>query len=218
MLDLRALALTLAVTLVPAVVSAQDGDGVYGRLSGDLALSAGIGGGVVYADRQRVAEWTGEATVELRARILDMAGLLLAGEWRPEGDDRVIVAADIRPLFFARWLLGASLHQSWGDLLVDSIGLDLGAAIGPFETGAGAALAIGFGLDVPIYFPPNLDPGIFLHLGARHAVASATDQLAPTGGTADWTILAVLDVRAFVMTGLAGWEPTRYRVDDGGAR
>lgn len=214
---LRALGLVIALALSPGLAAAQDGDGVYGRLSGDVALSAGIGGGVVYADRQHVAEWTGEAMVELRARVLDMAGLLLAGEWRPEGDDRVIIAADIRPLFFARWLLGNSSHRAWEDLLVDSIGLDLGAAIGPFENGAGAALAIGFGIDVPLHFPPNLDPGIFLHLGARHAIASATDQLAPAGGTADWTILAVLDVRAFVMTGLAGWEPARYRVDDPGA-
>ena len=210
----RGLALALAGSIAaPAAGHAQDGDGVYGRLSGDLSLSAGIGGGVVHGDRQGIAEWTGTATLELRARVLDMAGLLVAGEWRPEGDDRVVVAADVRPLFFARWLLSASSRRAWLDLLVDSIGIDLGVAVGPFEDGAGVALAIGFGLDVPLYFPEHLDPGVFLRLSARHAIASPTDQLAPRGGTSDWVMLALLDVRAFVLSGLAGWEPARYRVD-----
>ena len=129
---LTALAL-VAISWTGTTAHAQDGDGVYGRLDGDLALSAGLGGGVVHGDRQHVAEWSGTATLELRARVLDMAGVLLAGEWRPEGDERLIVAADLRPLFFARWLLNASSRRAWADLLVDSIGLDLGVAIGPFE-------------------------------------------------------------------------------------
>jgi hypothetical protein len=210
---LRLAAIVSVLVLGTATARAQDGDGVYGRLGGDLVLSAGAGGGFVFHDRQLLSEWTGEATVELRARVLDMAGLFLAGTWRPLGDDRVIVGGDLRPLFLARWLLGASAHRAWQDLLVDSIGCDLGAAFGPFEDGAGVAFSIGFGVDVPLYFPPHLDPGVFLHLGARHVIASATDQLAPRGGTSDWTILVLLDVRAFVWSGIAGWEPRRYRTD-----
>ena len=189
---------------------AQEGDGAYGRLDGDLALSVGVNGGVVVDDRVHPAV-TGSASLELRARILDSGGLFAAGEWRPEGDSRVIFGVDLRPLFLARFLLGLETGMQWFDLLLDSIGIDVGAAIGPLARDVGVGLAIGFGIDVPLYLPPRTSGGVFLRLGARYVTVSALDQAAPPGGTTDWVFLAGLDVRAFVATGLPNWEPPRYR-------
>jgi hypothetical protein len=191
-----------------AVARADDVEAVHGRLDHDLVLTAALGGGVALNDRVH-ADPTGSASLELRARLVDMAGLLVAAEWRPEGDSRVVIAADLRPLFFARWLLGASLHRAWADLLLDSIGLELGAAIGPFDAEAGVALAIGFGLDVPLYVGEHAD-GVFLRLGARHVTAGAGDQAAPRGGTSDWLIYGALGGRFSVESGIVSWEPERY--------
>lgn len=204
-----ALALAL-LALVPASAAAQDGDGVYGRLDGDLTLSAGLMGGAVTNDRVHPA-WTGSVSLELRARILDSGGIFAIGEWRPEGDSRVIVGVDVRPLFLPRFLLGWETGSQWADLLIDSIGLDLGAAIGPFDHAAGVGLAIGFGIDVPLFLPERTSGGVFLRLGARYVTASALDQAAPYGGTSDWVLLAGLDFRALVATGLPGWSAPRYR-------
>lgn len=209
--SLFVLALALAALAAPfSRAHAQDGDGVYGRLDGDLALSAGVLGGAVTNDRVHPA-WTGAALVELRARILDSGGVFVAGEWRPEGDSRVTIGVDIRPLFLPRFLLGGVTRFRWLDLLIDSVGLDLGAALGPFDAQAGVGLAIGFGLDVPLFLPDETSTGVFLRLGARYVTASALDQAAPRGGTTDWVLLAGLDFRGFVATGLPRWEGQRYR-------
>lgn len=206
------LALALALlALAPAAASAQrDGDGVYGRLDGDLTLSAGLMGGAVVDDRVHPA-WTGSVSLELRARILDSGGIFATGEWRPEGDSRAIVGVDLRPLFLPRFLLGWETGSQWVDLLVDSIGLDLGAAMGPFDRDAGVGLALGFGVDVPLFLPERTSGGVFLRLGARYVTASALDQAAPRGGTTDWVLLAGLDFRALVATDLPQWSAPRYR-------
>ncbi len=204
------LALALALLVIAAPASAQNGDGVYGRLDGDLTLSAGVMGGAVSNDRVHPT-WTGSVSLELRARILDSGGLFAIGEWRPEGDSRAIVGVDLRPFFLPRFLLGLETGSQWFDLLFDSIGLDLGAAIGPFDHDAGVALAIGFGVDVPLFLPERTSGGVFLRLGGRYVTASALDQAAPRNGTSDWVLLAGLDFRALVGTGLPGWSGPRYR-------
>lgn len=195
--------------LAPAA-RAQLEPSVHGRLDHDMVLTAAIGGGVALNDRLH-PDPTGSASIELRARLIDMAGLMLAAEWRAEGDSRLILAADVRPLFLARWILGGSLHRAYLDLLLDSIGIDLGAAFGPLDDDLGVALVIGFGLDVPLYIGPHAD-GLFLRLGARHVTAGVTDQSAPRGGTSDWLLYAALGARFSFASGIASWEPERYEV------
>lgn len=189
---------------------AQFEPAIHGRLDHDMVLTGAIGGGVALNDRVH-PDPTGSASIELRARLVDMAGLMLAAEWRAEGDSRIILAADVRPLFLARWLLGASLHRAYLDVLLDSIGIDLGAAFGPLDPAFGVAFVIGFGLDVPLYIGPHAD-GLFLRLGARHVTAGVTDQSAPRGGTSDWLIYAALGGRFSVASGIVSWEPERYEV------
>lgn len=210
--------LTLVVlalaALVPCAARADEGDTVYGRLSGDLVLSAGLGGGVALNDRVG-PDVTYTTTLELRGRIVDSGGLFVAAEWRPEGDSRVLVGIDLRPVFLARFLLNLQSGDPWVDLFVDSIGLDLGVALGPLDDDVGAATTVGLGVDVPLVLPDGADfGGVFFRIATRWVGALATDQAAPPGGTNDLVVLGVLTVRGIADLGLGAWEPPRYRLRD----
>ncbi len=199
---MRALALT--ILLVNAHAAAQ-GDGVYGRLAGDVTVEALAGGGVAFEPRVT----TGSVALELRARYLGSAGVLVGGELRPDGASRVLFGIDLRPIFLPRFLLGGSFRDRYWDLWLDSIGLDLGLAITPLDQGAGVALAVGLGFDVPLFFFDEGLSGLALRISARHVAGQATD---PWGvGTQDWLLMAAIVVRGQVTLGLPGWEPPRYR-------
>lgn len=204
-------ALSLA-WLLPGAARADEGDTVYGRLSGDLVLSAGLGGGVALNDRVG-PDPTATTTLELRGRIVDSGGLFLAAEWRPEGDSRVLIGVDLRPVFLARFLLNMQAGDPWVDLFVDSIGLDLGVALGPLDEDVGAATALGLGFDVPLVLPDGAAfGGVFFRVATRWVGALATDQAAPSGGVNDLVVLGVLTVRGVANLGLGPWEPARYRL------
>ncbi len=203
---LRALT-ALSMLAIASTASAQDG--AYGRLDRDLTLEAGLGGGVAFEPGTGPL---GAGTLELRARYLDMAGVVLGGEVRPNGTSRVFVGGDLRPLFLARFLLNASFHDRFWDLLLDSIGVDLGVAFLPLDQHLGAALMVGFGLDVPLVFFGEGVDGISLRLAGRHVAALPTDRLGPSGGADDWIGMAALVFRGGVQTGLPGLEPRRYEV------
>lgn len=185
-------------------------DASHGRLEGDLTLEGGLGGGVGVEG----ARVLGAGTLELRTRYLDMAGVVLGGELRAEGASRVWLGVDLRPLFVARFFLGGGTGSRWLDVLIDSIGLDLGVALLPLDAQIGAALAVGFGLDVPIVFFGAEHDGISLRLAGRHVASLPTDRLGPSGGVNDWLAMAALVVRASVSTGLPSWAPRRYELPD----
>lgn len=186
--------------------SAQRGDGVYGRLDGDVTLSAGLGAGAVFPARGDAALST---ALELRARFLDAAGLFVVPEWRPDAASEVTLGLDLRPLFPARFLMNMETGLPWVDLLVDSIGVDVGVALLPIGEGrgkTGAAFAIGGGLDVPLVLPAADAPipgGLFLRLAGRHTAASSSDLHAGDArGVRGFSLFAVLTWRAPVRTGL----------------
>lgn len=207
---MRARTIVVAALAVLALASSaradRPADGVYGRLDGDFVLSVG-GGVVVPAERRPQIDWLGE----LRFRYLDSAGLVVAAE----GADRLIVAGDFRPLFLIRFLLNEWSGRAFLDLLLDSIGFELGAAFVDWHhpDNAGVALAVGFGLEVPILLPGVLLDGLYLRLGARHVRASITDRAAPFAGVSDWTFHAALTVRGTVDLGVASREPPRFQPD-----
>lgn len=195
-------------SLALAAPAAADDDGAYGRLAGDLTLEAALGGGAAFEGDAIL----GAGTLELRARYVDMAGLMIGGELRYDGWSRVVIAADLRPLFLGRFLMNLSLRDRFWDLLLDSIGIDLGVALVPLEAGVGAALAIGFGLDVPLVFFSEGYEGISLRLAGRHVAALPTDRLGPEGGASDWLAMAAIVIRGSVSTGLTSWERPRYEL------
>lgn len=200
--------LALIALAVPSPAAAQDG--AYGRLEGDLTLEISGGGGATY----EAAAWSGAAVLEARMRYVDMAGLMIGGEYRPDGASRVLLMADVRPVFLARFLTNNSFGDRYWDVFVDSIGLDLGVAFAPLDDRFGAALAVGFGVDVPLVFFSDGYDGMSLRLFGRHVAALASDRLGADGGLNDWVAGALLVFRGHVSTGLPGWEPRRYELPD----
>jgi len=200
-------ALLTLMVLAPLSAKAQD-HAAHGRLQGDVTLEGLVGGGATF-EGDRVS---GAAAAELRARYLDMAGVMAGVEIRPEGASRVLLMGDLRPLFFARFILGGMFGDRYWDLLVDSIGVDLGVAVTPLDGDVGVAFAVGFGVDVPLFFFGEGLSGVALRLFGRHVAAAETDRFGPNGGASDWIAGALLVFRGQASTGLPSWEPRRYRL------
>jgi hypothetical protein len=146
-------------------------DTTYGRIDGDLTVVAGAGA-TFGPDSPR-------GTLDLRLRYLDTAGVFLSYE---EGfgaasaePERVIAAGfELRPLFLGRWLTGRELGLDRLDLLVDSLGLEIGVFLEQPPVGAFVdrpGLQLGAGLEVPI-LPRASGPWIGLHAGVRWSDAA----------------------------------------------
>jgi hypothetical protein len=123
------------------------GDGVYGRLDGDWALSADA--------MLDFSSKTGFApAARLAAHYFWMAGVYVAaaGPATRGLDSRFATGVELRPMFLPRFGLDLQRGPSWLDLWIDSIGLGLGAY---WEHPSGAdALQRGFeanlGFGVPL--------------------------------------------------------------------
>jgi hypothetical protein len=191
-------------------------DGVYGRFGSDLVLSFGANAGVGVGDPVIRARGSTDPTLavdaEIRLRVMDSAGLVLAPEWRPEGASRLVAAVELRPVFLARFLFGASTGDRYADLFLDSLGVELGATIFAPDGRAAVAVAVGFGAEVPLWVPPENSGAVALRLGARWTGAGAGDVGGIGRALDDWTIHAGVLVRFHLDVGLASWEPERYHV------
>jgi hypothetical protein len=166
------LALGTGAALV-AASAAADGlassrpDSSNGRADGDLGVVLGVGA--------TVAPRGPRGAVDARLRFLDTAGLFFTYEdgsifglsAQPE---RVLaVGVELRPLFLGRWLNDLEWGRPRLDLLLDSLGLELGASFSqpegrPFDSEAG--LQAGIGVEVPILSRAS-GPWIGLHGGIR---------------------------------------------------
>jgi hypothetical protein len=193
-----------AGVLAPAseACAQERGDGAYGRVGGDLTFVAGVGG--VVAPRGPRAEG------ELRLRYLESAGIFAAYEdgaslgSAAEPARVVAVGAEVRPLFLFRWLTGGEARRARLDLVVDSLGLELGA-VWSQPAGQGfasqAGVQAGLGLEVPLLLRAT-GPWLGLHGGLRwgdHAlgtgvVESADDRSAFVAITLAWHQVVVAHV------------------------
>jgi len=191
-------------------------DGVWGRFGSDLVLSVGANAGVGLGDPSLLARGSSAAAfsldVELRLRVIDTAGIVIAPAWRPDGASRLVAAIDLRPVFLARFLFGATSGDRYWDLFFDSFGVELGATIFAPEGRVAVAWAVGFGCDIPLWVPPEVTGAVALRLGARWTGGGTADVWGPNRSVDDWTIHAGLLVRFHANVGLATWEPDRYRV------
>lgn len=142
-------------------------DTSYGRIEGDLSVVVGLGAS--FGPRAP------RAAGDLRLRYLDTAGLFVNYEDGPllggDSDPRRVIATgiELRPLFIGRWLTGRETARARFDLLLDSFGLELGAAF--IQPSAGSftsrpALQAGLGLEIPVLASAR-GPWIGLHGGAR---------------------------------------------------
>lgn len=201
-----AVAASLALCSYAPLARAQSGDGAYGRLVGDLTLDLEVGGGLA-AEPAAV----GSAFTALRARYLDVSGFMVAAEWRPEGRSRLVWGVDLRPLFLVRFLTHRSLGDRTLDLLIDSVGFELGVALVDAGPDPGLAFSVGFGAELPLLAWGEGAEGLFLRASGRHVAALATDAFGPGNSVHDWVGLLGLVVRGQAHIGLAEWEPPRYR-------
>jgi hypothetical protein len=194
-----------ALLWAAATCRAQDSlsDGIYGRLRGDTILSVGAGSGAAIGELEKPL-----ATLDLRARYLDSAGIVLAPQWRPERGAEFGIGLELRPFFLARLFLDSSFDRRFFDLLVDSIGIELGSFFGPLDRHFGSALFTGTGIDIPL--GADGSRGFYLRIAARYLYASARDVGAPDGGRSEWLLLLTFYFRTAVTLGLAAREPPRY--------
>jgi len=160
--------LPAALVLPGGAARAQGGfEPTYGRMEGDVTLVAGAGAAV--AARGPRAEG------ELRMRYLESAGVFASYEDGPllgsQSVPRRVLAAglEIRPFFLGRWLTGRETQRARVDLALDSLGIELGAAL---AQPAGASFAsragvqAGLGLEIP-FLREATGPWIGLHAGVR---------------------------------------------------
>ena len=142
-----------------------DPDTADGRVEGDVGVVVGLG--VTVAQEPRAAS-------ELRLRYLDMAGIFVTYEdgfgAAAVDPTRVLTTGiEVRPLFLGRWVTGNEVGIRWPDLVIDSLGLELGGCfeqprLGSFGSRTGFQASLG--LEVPLLGVVN-GPWIDIHGGAR---------------------------------------------------
>ncbi|GAC1358183.1 MAG: hypothetical protein NVSMB47_11160 [Polyangiales bacterium] len=137
------------------VAQAAEDDGAYGRLDGDVTLVAGVGGGVDLKSGKPVGH------AELRARYLEAAGVYFAYEEREglgatlgHGDVRraLFAGLELRPLFPARFLKHYEGGRAFANLVLDSLGIDVGPTWA-FREGSATrrpGWLLGLGVELPM--------------------------------------------------------------------
>lgn len=162
-----AAAALLSALTTPGTASASRGDGAYGRLDGDLDLSVGVGGGVMLSQRRPVT------AIDARVRYFQNAGLVLQYEESDAfakatttGDYKrgLLAAIELRPLFPVRFLKGMESGHAFPDLVLDSLGLELGAWWSAVEGSSTRrpGLHVGLGVELPLASRAN---GPWLRIG-----------------------------------------------------
>ncbi len=168
-------------------------DTSYGRLEGDSAIAVSAGAAF---DVRGV-----RGSIDVRYRCLHSAGIVLGyEEGFGAGAEPLrlgIAGFELRPLFLARWLQGKELGSPYLDLLIDSIGFELGAFVAQpqfGDFGSSAGLSFGIGAEFP-FMPHAWGP----FLAVRAAFRWSREALS----AADTT---TVDVRAFVVTVAFGYQ------------
>lgn len=203
-------ALGLALlALAPAGALADGrGDGAYGRLDEDLTLSFVAGGGATWPS---AGDTQGSLVAEFRARFYDAAGPVVGLRWSPDSE-HVFVGLELRPLWPGLFLMDMSTGHRFLDLTLQSLSVELGAAVTPLGSGRGVGFAWGLGLEMPMGPSDWLPGGFWLRFAVRRVRAPASWQAAPDGGASEWTLSSALVLRFGVGTGAPIREPTRYRL------
>lgn len=191
---MTATVLSLVLALLAPKTEPLGPDPTAGRVEGDLSFVVGLGA--------TVAPRAPRASAEFRARFLETGGLFLTYEdgFGGGSDPTRLLAGgvELRPLFLGRWLQGLELGHSFGDLLIDSLGLEIGAfASQPVGASLGdrAGLSLGLGVEVPL-FARATGAWLAIHGGVRYSSEGL-------GGAAD----TALERAGFLTISLA-WHQT----------
>lgn len=167
-------------------------DSSHGRFDGDLAVVAAAG--------MTASPRGPRASADVRFRYLQTAGIFATYEDGPlvgsasEPRRALALGVELRPLFLARWATGRELGMAHLDLLIDSLGLELGAV---FLQPAGARFAgrpglqAGLGLSLP-FLGRASSPFLGLHAGVRFSDSALSG--GPIDGPVDRAFYATIDV------------------------
>jgi hypothetical protein len=164
-----------ALAVTPRAARAADTDTSYGRVQGDLGIVVGAGA--------TVADGGPRAEGEMRLRYLETAGVFATYEDGPAlrsgAEPRRVFATglEVRPLFLFRWLKGHETSREFFDLLVDSMGIELGAAfVQPSGTSfqSRPALQAGLMVEVPLFGAAS-GPWLGIHGGGRWSDGALQD-------------------------------------------
>jgi hypothetical protein len=195
--------LALLARAQPAAAFDRPVDGVYGRLTGDVVFSVEAGGGVALVNGAA----RGGFSAALRFRYLDMAGAFVRTDFAFGGarTDAISVGVDLRPLLFARVFSDWEHGPRWLDLMVDSIGLDMGVswidAGAPWRNGSGLAFLLGGGIEFPLVWAQG--NALMLRFSAHWIHATDIDAQGATPGEQVYFTLG-LTGRAIARLGVIG--------------
>ena len=209
-----ALLLALASSLIAVSRARADGpgDGLYGRFDSDFTLAVGVGGGATWRQEPDAGHAVhGTAVADARLLVLDAAGPFLSARWGPHAGAYVLAGVELRPLFPALFLLNLSTGHEWVDLFVQSLSVELGAAMLPLSGDLGVGLAVGLGVEVPLLVPTRFAQGLSLRIGARRITAGPGDRNGPDRRASEWSLLTSLVIKTSVGSTTASREPRRYR-------
>jgi len=190
-----ALAMLLASRPAIAGDEPKEKDASHGRFDGDLAVAGSLG--------MTLGPRAPRAAADVRFRYLSTAGLFATYEDGPligaRSEPRRVLAVgvELRPLFLGRWGTDRELGNPRLDLLIDSLGLELGAVFmqpDGARFGARPGLQVGLGLELPIFANAS-GPFVGLHGGVRWSDAALSG--GPVDGPSD---------RALYLTVVIGWQ------------
>ena len=197
----------MAVNSQGVVRADGPGDGAYGRLDEDHVIGLGVGGGVTVQQ----GFTAGTTVFEARVLVIDAAGPVVSTRWGPSAGEHVFVGAHLRPLFPLLFFQRSDTERERLDLLIQSLSLELGAAISPLDHRVGATLSVGVGIEVPLVMPTRWAQGLWLHVAGRYLHDTMDGRSAPNANVGEWTAYATLLIALGIDSGLAGREPPRYR-------
>jgi hypothetical protein len=202
-----ALASCVALGLFALTAPALAGDGVYGRLDGDLNLSLAAGAALMPGAPAFVARGS---TIYAESAGLYVGYADAFGSAAVRVDRSLAAGIALKPLFWARFARNAEFGYPRLDLFVDSLTFDIGAfwaaphgrSIAP-EPGLEIALGLGF----PIFADAT---GPFLEV--RGALRYGKAELAPDGR------YDILDRGAMLSLALAWHHIVNAHIADAGDR
>lgn len=164
-------------------------DTSYGRIDGDVSFTAALG--ATFGPRAP------RGAIDFRLRYLWTAGLFVTYEDALGGSAEprraLATGVEIRPLFLARWSSGYETGNGYLDLMLDSLGLEIGAAFAeprgrPFGR---PGFQLGAGMQIPI-FPNATGMFVGVHGGARWMEAAlAGESVLAAGDRSGYFLLTI---------------------------
>lgn len=207
-MDFRLASVCTPVLFASTTAFAQSGDGLYGRFDSSTSVVIGAGAAIGFGDEGRSAG----AVVDARVRVIDAGGAALSLHTDGAGTARLFSGIELRPFFPALFLEDLFTGRPYVDLLVQSLGIDLGVDVG-LSSGAPLGFAWGVSIELPLLTPERFAHGLGLRLGIRRA-RQLTDARPNPGVATDveyWSGYALLCLGLDAGTAIVNWEPPRHR-------